>query len=122
MTTPDLNAQANTPTASPASGQYWFDNTINSLDVYTIDSGYAPVTPTYSTTAPTAPSAGDIWVDTSLAAENQANERAYPKIYKRNVGNSAWVLHDNTDQTTSNGVLFADITDTASDNLSLIHI
>lgn len=116
LTTPDLIAQANTPTASPASGQYWFDDTINGLDIYTVDSGYAPVTPTYSATAPTSTSAGDIWVDTSLAGMNQANERAYPKIYKRNVGNSAWVLHDNTDQTTSNGVLFADITDTAGDN------
>ena len=116
LTTPDLQAQANTPTATPANGQYWFDNTINALDMYTINSGYARITPTYSTTAPTSPSAGDIWVDTTLAGENQANERAYPKIYKRNVGNSAWVLHDNTDQTTSNGVLFADITDTASDN------
>ena len=115
LTTTDLNAQTATPTATPASGQYWFDNTINGLDVYTIDSGYARVTPTYSTTAPTSPSAGDIWIDTTLAAENQANERAYPKIYKRNVGNSAWVLHSNSDQTTSNGVLFADITDTAAD-------
>ena len=51
-----------------------------------------------------------------MVAENQANERAYPKIYKRNTGNSAWVLHSNTDQSTSNGVLFADITDTKSDN------
>ena len=116
LTSPDVIGQANTPTATPASGQYWFDNTINGLDVYTIDSGYARVTPTYSTTAPTSPSAGDLWIDTTLAAENQVNERAYPKIYKRNVGNSAWVLHSNSDQTTSNGVLFADITDTASDN------
>ena len=116
LTTPDLIAQANTPTATAATGQYWHDDTINGLDVYTIDSGYAPVTPTYSTTAPTSTSAGDVWIDTTLAGKGQANERAYPKIYKRNAGNSAWVLHSNTDQTTSNGVLFADITDTASDN------
>ena len=116
LTTPDLIAQANTPTATAATGQYWHDDTINGLDVYTVDSGYARVTPTYSTTAPTAPSEGDLWIDTTLAGKGQANERAYPKIYKRNVGNSAWVLHSNTDQTTSNGVLFADITDTASDN------
>ena len=116
LTTTDLNAQTNTPTATAATGQYWHDATVNGLDVYTVDSGYARITPTYSTTAPTAPSAGDIWIDTTLAGKGQANERAYPKLYKRNVGNSAWVLHSNTDQTTSNGVLFADITDTASDN------
>ena len=104
-----------TPTATVASGTYWFDNTINSLDIYKVDSGYAPVAATYSATAPTGPSAGDVWIDTTLAAENQANERAYPKVYVRNSGNSAWVLHDNTDQTTSTGVLFADITDTAAD-------
>jgi len=116
LTAPDVIGQANTPTATAATGQYWHDATVNSLDVYSVNSGYAPVTPTYSTTAPTSPSAGDLWIDTTLAGKGQANERAYPKIYKRNVGNSAWVLHSNTDQTTSNGVLFADITDTASDN------
>ena len=116
ITATTVLAQAATPTATVSNGTYWFDNTINSLDIYKVDSGYAPVTASYSTTAPTGPSAGDVWIDTSLAAENQANERAYPKVYVRNTGNSAWVLHDNTDQTTSTGVLFADITDTAGDN------
>ena len=100
------------PTATVASGTYWFDNTINSLDIYKVDSGYAALVPTYSTTAPTGPSAGDVWIDTTLAPENQANERAYPKVYVRNTGNSAWVLHDNTDpNNTPTGVLFADIDD-----------
>ena len=114
LTAPDINAQDNTPTATAATGQYWFDNTINSLDVYVVDSGaYASrnSVATYSTTAPTGASAGDIWIDTTLAAENQANERAYPKLYQRNAANDAWVLHSNSDQTTSNGVLFADIDD-----------
>ena len=107
-------AQNDTPTATVASGTYWFDNTINSLDLYKVTGGaYVAASATYSATAPTGASAGDIWVDTTLAAENQANERSYPKIYVRNTGNSAWVLHDNTDQTTSTGVLFADIDDTA---------
>lgn len=109
-------AQNDEPTGTAATGTYWFDNTITGLDMYQVNSGYAPVVPTYSTTAPTSPSAGDIWVDTTTAGYGLANERDYPKIYKRNTGNSAWVLHDNTDQSTSNGVLFADITDTAADN------
>ena len=116
ITATTILAQSATPTATVADGTYWFDDTINSLDIYKVDSGYAPVTAVYSTTAPTAPGAGDVWVDTTLAGQNQANERAYPKIYVRNAGNSAWVLHDNSDQTTSTGVLFADITDTAGDN------
>ena len=107
-------AQDATPTATVASGTYWFDNTINSLDLYKVAGGaYAPTSATYSSTEPTGASAGDVWVDTTLAAENQANERAYPKLYVRNTGNTAWVLHDNTDQTTNTGVLFADIDDTA---------
>tara|TARA_B100001173_G_scaffold310827_1_gene326395 strand:+ start:291 stop:2777 length:2487 start_codon:yes stop_codon:yes gene_type:complete len=114
ITSGDVLAQTSTPTATAATGQYWFDNTINSLDVYRVNAGaYDAKTATYSTTAPTGPSAEDIWVDTTLAAENQANERAYPKIYQRNAANDAWVLHSNSDQTTSNGVLFADIDDTA---------
>ncbi len=110
------HAQNDAPTGTAASGTLWFDDTLTALDVYTIDSGYSRVTPTYSTTAPTSPSAGDVWVDTTSCGYGLANERDYPKLYKRNAGNSAWVLHSNSDQSTSNGVLFADITDTASDN------
>jgi len=107
-------AQAATPTATPATGTYWFDDTINALDVYVVDAGgFTPVTPTYSTTAPTGASTGDVWIDTSLAAVNQTNERAYPVIKVYNGSN--WITHDNTDQTTTTGVLFADITDTAAD-------
>jgi len=115
LTTTDINAGPTAPTATVTDGTYWFDNTINSLDIYVVDSGaYASrnSVATYSTTAPTGASAGDIWIDTTLAAENQANERAYPKLYQRNSANDAWVLHSNSDQTTSNGVLFADIDDT----------
>lgn len=111
----DVLAQNDTPTATASSGQYWFDNTIDKLDIYTVNGGaYASrnSVATYSTTAPTGASANDVWVDTTLATESQANERAYPKLYQRNAANDAWVLHDNSDQTTSNGVLFADIDDT----------
>jgi hypothetical protein len=116
LTAPDVQAQAAQPTATATTGTYWFDNDIDALDVYQINGAdYTPVTATYSQTAPNAPSAGDIWIDTLHAAENQANERDYPKIYRRNSGNTAWIKHDNTDQSTSNGVLFANITDTLGD-------
>jgi hypothetical protein len=114
LTTTDIIAQDGTPTATPATGQYWFNNEIDKLDLYRVAGGaYVATSATYSTTEPTGASANDIWVDTTLAAENQANERAYPKIYQRNGANNAWVLHSNSDQSTSNGVLFADIDDTA---------
>lgn len=116
FTTTDLIAQAAVPTATVADGTYWFDNTINSLDLYSVQAGgFTPVTATYSSTAPTAPGGGDVWVDTTYAGENQANERAYPVIKVYSAGASAWITHTNTDQTTSTGVLFADITDTAGD-------
>ena len=109
-------AQNAEPTGTASDGQYWFDNTLTGLDVYKVNgSNYTTIAPTYSTTAPTGPSAGDIWIDTTSAGYGLANERDYPKIYQRNAGNSAWVLHSNADQSTSNGVLFADITDTAAD-------
>ena len=47
---------------------------------------------------------GDIWIST-------ADLENYPKIYKYNsalAAASRWVLLDNTDQTTENGILFAD--------------
>jgi hypothetical protein len=114
LTAPAVLAQAATPTATAASGTYWFDNTINSLDLYKVTSGnYTTTSATYSTTAPTGPSSGDVWVDTTLAGENQANERAYPMIKVYN--GSSWITHSNTDQTNTTGVLFADITDTAAD-------
>ena len=106
-------AQIAAPTATASTGQYWFDNTINSLDIY-VSAGSAWTAAAdvqYSTTAPTtdgtgnALADGDVWVDTTLATA--ANARDYPKIYQHN--GAAWVKHSNTDQTSANGVLFADI-------------
>ena len=51
----------------------------------------------------TALEAGDIWIDSDAL-------NSYPKIYKYNTGTSAWVLVDNTDQSTASGVVFADAT------------
>tara|TARA_X000001036_G_scaffold42689_1_gene34189 strand:- start:7494 stop:9989 length:2496 start_codon:yes stop_codon:yes gene_type:complete len=114
LTATTVLAQSATPTGTLATGTYWFDNTINSLDLYVVTAGaFLPKSATYSSTAPVGPASGDIWVDTSLAAENQTNERAYPHIKVYN--GAAWISHDNTDQTTTTGVLFADITDTAAD-------
>jgi hypothetical protein len=42
-----------------------------------------------------------LWIDTS-DLEN------YPKIYKYNLDSNTWILIDNTDQTTEDGIIFAD--------------
>ena len=110
-------AQIAAPTATASTGQYWFNNTIDSLDIYvSVGPSWTAATDVqYGTTAPTtdgtgnALADGDVWVDTTLATA--ANARDYPKIYQHN--GAAWVKHSNTDQTSANGVLFADIDDTA---------
>ena len=115
--TTSILAQIAAPTATAATGQYWFDNTIDSLDIYvSVGSSWTAATDVqYGTTAPTtdgtgnALADGDVWVDTTLATA--ANARDYPKIYQHN--GSTWVKHTNSDQTSANGVLFADIDDTA---------
>lgn len=68
-----------------------------------------PLGPIFSVTEPTAQSDGskleygDIWIDTS-------DLEVYPKIYRWEIvnGEQKWVEVDNTDQTTENGILFAD--------------
>ena len=115
--TTSILAQVSTPTATATTGQHWFDNTIDSLDIYvSVGSAWTAATDVqYSKTAPTtdgtgnALADGDVWVDTTLATA--ANDRDYPKIYQHN--GSTWVKHSNSDQTSANGVLFADIDDTA---------
>tara|TARA_B110000503_G_scaffold37177_1_gene60819 strand:- start:2914 stop:5298 length:2385 start_codon:yes stop_codon:yes gene_type:complete len=107
------------PTATAATGQEWFDNTLTSLDIY-VSNGAAWTAATdvqYTSSQPTTDTggaslvSGDVWIDTTAAGFGQVNERDYPKIYVHN--GVAWVKHTNSDQTTENGVLFADLDDTA---------
>jgi hypothetical protein len=126
------SASATAPDQDPANGRLWYYSaaTTGSADILIQDDGawqgYQMVTndvrgdnlsltnatgPIFSTTAPTtqtntaaSPLAyGDLWIDTS-DLEN------YPVISRwSNVdGTDQWVLIDNTDQTTQNGILFAD--------------
>ena len=119
-------AQIAAPTATAATGQYWFDSTIDSLDLYVSNgSAWDPASDVqYSTTAPltdqdgNALADGDVWVDTTLASTGLVNERDYPKIYQHN--GAAWVKHSNSDQTSANGVLFADIDDTAGGGSAIV--
>ena len=123
-------ASASAPNIDPADGTYWYYSEATDVDIMIQNNGawqgYQNVTndvrgmnlsltnaagPIFSTTAPTtqtneaeSPLAyGDIWIDTS-DLEN------YPLINRWSTvdGEDQWVLIDNTDQTTINGVLFAD--------------
>jgi len=123
-------ASASTPNIDPANGTYWYYSDATTVDIMIqnngIWNGYQNVTndvrgfnlsltneagPIFSTTAPTTQTdaaesplvLGDLWIDTS-DLEN------YPLINRwQNVdGENQWVRINNTDQTTINGVLFAD--------------
>ena len=128
-------ASTSAPTNEPVDGTLWYDTSIDSADILehngTTWQGYvsvnattSPKGPQFSATAPTTQCDGtplvnkDLWVDTS-DLEN------YPKLYKYNTSatlsssntsnnvvvtttGAAWVLVDKADQTTEDGVLFAD--------------
>jgi len=116
------------PFQDPADGTYWYYSTVNQVDImintgtgwvgyqndYNDTRGYNlnqtnPTGPIIAATAPTTQTDGtplvygDLWVDT-------ADLELYPLLYRWQAvdGVNQWVLIDNTDQQTSNGILFQD--------------
>jgi hypothetical protein len=128
-------ASTSAPSNEPADGTLWYDTATDEADIMAHNGttwvGYAtayattdPNGPQFSATAPTTQSDGtalvtnDLWIDTS-DLEN------YPKLYKYNTSatisstntanqvavttsGAAWELVDKADQTTEDGVVFAD--------------
>jgi len=126
----EYSASSSAPNQDPADGRLWYYSSINQVDIMIQDDGawmgYQNVSndvrgydlrdtnasgPIFATSAPatqndTQQSAlvyGDLWIDTS-DLEN------YPVIYRWELveGVDQWVQIVNTDQTTENGILFAD--------------
>ena len=118
------------PDSNPADGRLWYYSAVDAADIMIQDGGmwmgYQNVNsdvrgydltatnatgPIISATAPTTQTNtalsplvyGDLWIDTS-DLEN------YPKLYRWQPvsGVQQWVEIDTTDQTTQNGILFAD--------------
>lgn len=112
------------PTTEPADGRLWYNSILDDVDVMVHDGSvwrgyknYFPATdangPQVRATAPelqtdgTPLVTGDLWIDTS-DLEN------YPRIYRYNADlenrpvSKRWVLVDSADQTTEEGVVFAD--------------
>jgi hypothetical protein len=116
------------PSQDPADGRRWYYSAIDQVDIMIQNNGSFvgyrtvsndvrgynltqtdPAGPIVSASAPTEQSdqtalvEGDIWIDTS-------NLELYPVIYRWQEvdGVLQWVIIDNTDQTTENGILFAD--------------
>jgi hypothetical protein len=121
-------ASATAPSQDPADGRLWYYSTVSEVDIMVNDNGFwsgyqnvnvdtrgynltttDPAGPLVSASAPTEQSDGtplvygDLWIDTS-------NLELYPVINRWSLidGIAQWVTLNNTDQTTSNGVLFAD--------------
>jgi hypothetical protein len=116
------------PYQDPANGTYWYYSTVNQVDImintgsgwvgyqndYNDTRGYNlnqtnPTGPIIAATAPTTQTDGtplvygDLWVNTSDLEQ-------YPLLYRWQAidGVNQWVLINNTDKQTSNGILFAD--------------
>ena len=116
------------PNQDPADGTYWYFSTVNQVDIMIQGGsgwvGYQnetndtrgfdltntnPTGPIISATAPTTQTDGtvlvygDLWIDTS-------DLEIYPVIkrWQQVEGVNQWILIDNTDQQTSNGIFFAD--------------
>ena len=114
-------ASTTAPSSLTEDGTLWYSSVVDEVDLmihngttwvgYQNYSGaYAntdPAGPIVSATEPTTQSDltalvdGDVWIGT-------ANIENYPGIYRWNGTTSKWVLLDKSDQTTENGVLFAD--------------
>ena len=111
-------ASANEVTSLAADGRLWYNSVMDEADIMVHDGttwvGYLneypntdPNGPQVRATEPTTQSDGtalvngDLWIDSS-DTEN------YPQLYKRDGTNDEWVPVDVTDQTTEDGILFAD--------------
>ena len=121
-------ASSTAPTTTPADGALWYSSIVDEVDLmihngttwvglHNVDplGGTAtgassildPNGPIVSATAPTEQSdgsalvEGDVWIST-------ADVENYPLVYRWNNSTSKWVAIDKTDQTTDEGILFAD--------------
>lgn len=122
---PFAEASGTEPTSQPTDGTLWYNTNVSEVDIMVHNGtrwvGYLnyvqnqvggdatdPAGPIVSATQPTSQSDGtplangDIWVSTESL-------ETYPQIHKYNYLTKKWVLIDNTDQTTENGIVFHDV-------------
>jgi Phage tail sheath C-terminal domain len=113
----------NNPETLVADGTLWYSSIVNEVDIMIHNGntwvGYQrydhgrgvgltnPTGPIVSATAPTTQSdgtlleEGDLWISTSSLDD-------YPSVNRYDFEGKRWVLLDKSDQTTENGILFAD--------------
>ena len=121
---PVASASITSPTTTPANGTLWYNSSIQNFDIMVNDGskwcGYLnytqnavggtttdPLGPIVSASKPTknnsgaALANGDIWINTS-------NLEDFPNINVYNYQTKLWARINNEDQTSSNGIVFAD--------------
>lgn len=121
-----VTPSASAPTTTPADGTLWYDSTLTDVDIMVHNGvqwvGYLnytqnqnggsttdPAGPIISATQPTVQSDGtplsngDLWINSSITVLE-----GFPYIYRYNYTTKTWVKIDNTDHTTSNGIIFHD--------------
>ena len=100
------------PTTTAADGTLWYSSVVDEVDIMVHDgttwrgiataNGYGTdAGVTVAASEPASPDDNDIWVST-------ADLENYPTIYRYNNSLQEWQLIDTSDQTTENGILFAD--------------
>ena len=112
-------ASATAPTALTTDGALWYNSIVDEVDIMVHDGqtwkGYQnvyssadPLGPIVSATQPTTQQdgssalvTGDIWVST-------ADLENYPQVHKYNADLAKWIALDEGDQTSEDGILFAD--------------
>ena len=112
-------ASANAPTALTTDGALWYNSIVDEVDIMVHDGstwkGYQnvyssadPLGPIVSATEPTTQQdgssalvTGDIWVST-------ADLETYPQVHKYSADLQKWIALDEGDQTSEDGILFAD--------------
>jgi hypothetical protein len=113
-----LTADDDAPSSLASDGQVWYNSVVDEVDIMVHNGadwkGYNnvypnadPAGPLVTASEPTKQSdgsdlvEGDLWIST-------ANIEEYPTIYRWDAIQLKWILLDSSDQTTENGVLFAD--------------
>jgi len=141
LATENFAAQGDQPLAEAADGQLWYTPNFSEVDImvhngstwvgykntYSLYTGTDPEGPIVSASEPTAQSDGTALVDNDLWIST-ADLENFPTIYRyTNAGttSAAWSLLDKTDQTTEDGILFADArwnTDGGSGEATIIEL
>jgi hypothetical protein len=115
-----ITVSASAPTTEPVAEQLWYSSMVDEVDIMihngttwvgyrSLYAGTDPMGPIVRATRPVNGDRSDganladhdLWIDTS-DLEN------YPTIYKWNDSTKKWVLVDTADQTTEDGIIFAD--------------